>query len=33
VNQAALKLKDELIQPLLRAIAHAVEPAPADAEA
>ena len=33
VNQAALKLKDELIQPLLRAIAHAVEPASADAEA
>jgi len=33
VNQAALKLKDELIQPLLHAIAHAVEPASADAEA
>ena len=33
VNQASLKLKDELIQPLLRAIGHAVEPASADAEA
>jgi ATP phosphoribosyltransferase len=31
VNQASLKLKDELIQPLLRAIGHAVEPASADA--
>jgi ATP phosphoribosyltransferase len=33
VNQAALKLKDEVIQPLLRAFARAIEPADTRAEA
>jgi ATP phosphoribosyltransferase len=32
VNQAALKLKDDLIHPLLHAFARAIEPAPAHAE-
>jgi ATP phosphoribosyltransferase len=33
VNQAALKLKDDVIQPLLHALAGAIEPAPAHAQA